>query len=276
MLNKSLPTRKKNRILHIIKGKRKKPNWSFWSDNVVLTSWGCLLLKYAVTGEYKLLIHPNYFWLMVVTGIFLLLISIVRSILFVRSSNYASDSSQHLTLFPAKFSRTLLLGVAIAGLIISPNVLTSKIALQRGVTENLPLTHSQPESFVATIKPEERSIIDWVRTLNAYPEPDAYQGQPAKVTGFVLHLPELPENYFLLSRFIVTCCAVDAYPIGIPVQLQGNSSIYPSDIWLEITGTMATVNLPSKNHQNQRKLVLVPTEIKQIPTPKDPYFKSDQ
>ena len=276
MINEQLPTRKKNRTSPVIKPKYKKPDWSFWLDNLVLISWGCLLLKYAVTGEYKLLIHPNYFWLMAVTSISLLLISAVRTVLFFRSFNYVPDNSQHLTLFPAKFSRTLLLGVAIAGLIISPNVLTSKTALQRGVTENLPLTRSQPESFVTNTKPEDRSIIDWVRTLNAYPEPDVYQGQPAKVTGFVLHLPELPENYFLISRFIVTCCAVDAYPIGIPVQLQGDSSIYPSEIWLEITGTMATVNLPSKNHQNQRKLVLVPTAIKQIPTPKDPYFKSDQ
>lgn len=274
MINNQLPTREKKREVAVIKPKYKKRNWSFWLDNLVLISWGSLLLKYAVTGEYKLLIHPNYFWLMVITSISLLLISFIRTILFLKSSNYASDNGQHLTLFPAKFSRTLLLGVAIAGLIISPNVLTSKTALQRGVTENLPLTRSQPQSFVTTTKPEERSLVDWVRTLNAYPEPDEYQGQPAKVIGFVLHLPELPENYFLISRFIVTCCAVDAYPIGIPVQLQGKSNIYPSDIWLEITGTMATVNLASKDYQNQRKLVLVPTEIKQIPTPKDPYFKS--
>ena len=276
MINKQLPTRKKNRIPPVIKPKYKRRNWSFWLDNLVMISWGCLLLKYALTGEYKLLIHPNYFWLMVVTSIFLLLISLVRTILLRQNPNYAIDISQHLTLFPAKFSRSLLLLGAIAGLIISPNVLSSKTALQRGITENLPLTRSQPESFVTTTKPEERSIIDWVRTLNAYPEPDEYQGQPAKVTGFVLHLPELPENYFLISRFIVTCCAVDAYPIGIPVQLSGTSKIYPSDIWLEITGTMATVNLPSKDHQNQRKLVLVPSEIKEIPTPKDPYFKSDE
>ncbi len=276
MINKQLPTRQKNKIALINKPKKKKTNWNFWLDNLVLTSWGCLLLKYAVTGEYKLLIHPNYFGLMVGTGIVLLLMTGVRITLFLRSSNYVSDNAQHLTLFSAKFSRTLLLVVAIAGLIIAPNVLTSKTALQRGITENLPLTLSQPESFVNTTKPEDKSLIDWVRTINAYPEPDAYQGQPAKVMGFVLHLPELPENYFLLSRFIVTCCAVDAYPIGIPVQLKGTSSIYPSDIWLEITGTMQTVNLPTKNHQNQRKLVLVPSQIRQIPTPKDPYFKSQQ
>ncbi len=247
----------------------------FWLDNLVFITWGILLLKYAITGEYKLLIHPNYFWLMAVTSILLLLMGTFRILLLVKSPNYSIDNSQHLTIFPAKFSSTLLLIVAIAGIIIPPNILTSKTALQRGVTENLPLTSSQPQSFITRTKPEERSIIDWVRTLNAYPEPDAYQGQPAKVMGFVLHLPELPENYFLISRFIVTCCAVDAYPIGIPVQLEVNRNTYPPDTWLEITGIMKTVNLPSKDYQNQRKLVLVPSQIKQIPPPKDPYFKNE-
>ncbi|MDJ0577487.1 MAG: TIGR03943 family protein [Xenococcaceae cyanobacterium MO_234.B1] len=274
MINLQSITKKKPRYIAVYLKKAKQYNWTLCLDSLVFISWGILLLKYAITGEYKLLIHPNYFLLMVVTGILMLLIGVVRGILFLQFPNSASDKEQHLTLFPAKFSSTLLLGVAIAGLIISPNVLTSKTALQRGVAENLPLTSSQPQSFVTTTKSEERSLIDWVRTLNAYPEPDAYQGQPAKVTGFVVHLPELPENYLLISRFIVTCCAVDAYPIGIPVQLEGNRNAYSPDTWLEITGTMTTANLPSKDHQNQRKLVLVPSEIKPIPTPKDPYISN--
>ena len=273
MLNRQPSINKARAKFRVLPQKKiKQYNWSFWLDSLVLLSWGILLLKYAVTGEYKLLIHPNYFLLMLMTGILFLVMSVVRGILFFKSPNSASDNGEHLTLLPAKFSSMLLLGVAIAGLLIPPNVLSSQIALQRGVTENLPRTRYQPESFISTTKPEERTLIDWVRTLNAYPEPDAYEGQPAKVTGFVLHLPELPENYFLVSRFIVTCCAVDAYPIGIPVQLEGDRNMYPADIWVEITGTMATANLPSEDHQNQRKLVLIPDKIQQIPTPKDPYI----
>lgn len=276
MTNQQLSTKKQKPPISERKSSTKRHNWVVLWDSLVFMSWGTLLFKYAVTGEYKLLIHPNYFGLMVATSIVLLLISLIRGIVFFKFPNYSLDDGQHITLFSAKFSRILLLTVAIAGLIISPNVLTSKTALQRGVTENLPLASSKPESFVATIKPNQRSLIDWVRTINAYPEPDAYQGQSAKVTGFVLYLPELPDNYFLISRFIVTCCAVDAYPIGIPVQLTSSRNIYPPDTWLEITGEMATANLPDREQQNQRKLVLVPNQIKQIPTPKDPYFKSDQ
>jgi uncharacterized repeat protein (TIGR03943 family) len=189
-----------------------------------------------------------------------------------QSSLDTTDNNEHITLLPTGWSGTLLLIVAIAGLIISPRVLNSDTALARGVSNTLPLTRSQPQAFRTSTKPEERTIIDWVRTLNAYPEPDAYAGQPANVTGFVIHLPGLPDNYLLLSRFIVTCCAVDAYPVGIPVKLEGNRTAYPPDSWLTVTGTMGTENLASAESKiTKRQLVLTAKTIESIPTPADPY-----
>ncbi len=131
----------------------------------------------------------------------------------------------------------------------------------------------QTQSFGTTVKPEEKSLIEWVRTLNAYPEPDAYTGQPVKVTGFVVQLPQLPDNYLLISRFILTCCAVDAYPVGLPVKLSGSRSQYPNDTWLEITGEMATESLPVEvgKSTTRRQLVIRAKSVKSIPTPVDPY-----
>jgi uncharacterized repeat protein (TIGR03943 family) len=120
-------------------------------------------------------------------------------------------------------------------------------------------------------------LIEWVRTLNVYPEPDAYNGQKAKITGFVVHLPGLPDNYLYLSRFILTCCAVDAYPVGIPIKLPQPRSNYPPDTWLEIEGEMITEILPSininksENETTKRQLVLNASALKPIPTPKNPY-----
>jgi uncharacterized repeat protein (TIGR03943 family) len=151
------------------------------------------------------------------------------------------------------------------------------VALQRGVSESLPLTQNAPQTFRGNFKPEDRSLIDWVRTLNAYPEPDAYSGQKAKITGFVVHLPHLPPNYLLLSRFILTCCAVDAYPVGIPVKLIGDRVAYPPDTWLAIEGEMIaeTIALDSSTSGNtptpKRHLVLQAESVRTIPTPADPY-----
>lgn len=246
----------------------------FWVDVFTFSAWGVLLLKYWATGELNLLIHPNYFWIVLVTGIALLIISSLKAgQLLISKEGSEVSSGQHLTLFAPGWSSALLLFTVVVCFMIPPNVLSSQTALQRGVSESLPFTRTQTQSFSASSNPEERSLIDWVRTLNAYPEPDAYVGQKAKVNGFVVHLPNLPKDYLLISRFIITCCAVDAYPVGIPVRLKQLNKDFPPDSWLEIEGKMVTETLPSQNSNEppKRQLVLEANNITKIPTPRDPY-----
>lgn len=252
-------------------------------ESLALLAWGSLLLKYSLSGQLRLLIHPNYFGLVYVTSIILLAIGGIKAgQLFKqwrKNKLYPLDETiKHITLLPAGLGSSLLLITALLGWIIPPAPLTSHIALQRGVSDALFVnTRLQPQAFRATIKPEERSLVDWVRTLNVYPEPDAYAGQKVKVSGFVVHLPELPENYLFLSRFILTCCAVDAYPVGLPVKLTQNRSLYPPDTWLEIEGDMVTETLAVDPQQmtetttSQRQLVINAKSVQKIPTPADPY-----
>jgi uncharacterized repeat protein (TIGR03943 family) len=261
----------------------KAKNMLSWLDVLALLAWGGLLLRYWTTGQLKLLIHPNYFWLVLVTGIVLLSLGILRSWQiwtdWRKSKNDIEDREnvQHITLFPLGVASGILIATALAGYLIAPTVLASQAALQRGVTESLPITRSQPQSFRTETKPEERSIIDWIRTLNAYPEPDAYAGQKVKVTGFVVHLPHLQDNYLLISRFIITCCAVDAYPVGLPVKLETSRSDYPPDTWLEIEGEMTVETLPlneqkmNETTSEKRQLAIAAKSLKKIPTPADPY-----
>jgi putative membrane protein len=252
-------------------------------DVLALLAWGGLLLKYWVTGELVLLIHPNYFGLVLMTSLILLSLSGFKAWqLLAEWRNRTSvletrETVQHITLFPPGWGSGLLIVTALMGFAIAPKVLTSQTALQRGIAESLPVVRSQVQSFRTDTKPEERSLIEWIRTLNAYPEPDAYKGQKAKITGFVVHLPTLPPNYLLISRFVLTCCAVDAYPVGIPVKLPSSRDAYPPDTWLEIEGVMDTATLPIKGatptqtSSDKRQLILVAKSIKKIPTPKDPY-----
>lgn len=250
-------------------------------DIVALILWGILFLKYWFTGQLALLIHPNYFVLVLITGILFLALSIVRIWQLKQEMKLLQESTtgDHLNLLPKGWSSTLLVIVAVLGLLIKPKVLTSQAALQRGVTDSLPLTRAQIQSFATSTKPEERTLIEWVRTLNAYPEPDVYNGQQAKITGFVIYIDELPQNYLYLSRFVLTCCAVDAYPVGIPIKLPENQNrnSYPVDSWLEVEGEMVTESLPDfsnnkpANQTNKRQLALSARSLKPIPTPKNPY-----
>jgi uncharacterized repeat protein (TIGR03943 family) len=248
-------------------------------DISALLAWGILFLKYWFTGQLRLLIHPNYFLLVLITGLIFIFISLIRIWKFWQELHFSQIARKldHLNLLPQGWSSGLLLITAILGLSIEPSILTSQAALQRGVSDSLPLTREQPQAFRTSSKPEDRTLIEWVRTLNAYPEPDNYEGQQAKISGFVVYIEEFPENYLYLSRFILTCCAVDAYPVGIPVKLPQPRTNYPLDSWLEVEGEMITESLPnfsdrdSANQTNKRQLVLKARSLKPIPTPKDPY-----
>lgn len=238
-----------------------------WLDVLALLSWGSLLLKYYVTGQLRLLIHPNYALLTVVAGFTLLVIACFRGLRLItrRRQTGELDTMLHSTLLPPGFGMILLTSVAIAAHLIPPTVLASETALQRGVSDALPTTQTEVQSFYNPTPPEERSLLDWVRTLNAYPEPDAYAGQAVDVTGFVVHPPDLPDDYVLLARFVITCCAIDAYPVGLPIQVSDREK-YPADSWLSVQGVMGTETLT-----NRRQLVIEADAIETIPTPDDPY-----
>lgn len=239
-------------------------------DILALIGWGGLLLRYWLTGQLSLLIHPNYFILVFLTSLILLALGIIKIWLLLKTYQGEiednQDDLQHITVLPKNWGSGLLVITALVGLFIQPQVLTSQMALQRGISDSLPVTRIETQSFRANIKPQDKTLLDWIRTLNAYPEPDAYTGQPVNLTGFVVHKDSLPENYLMINRFVLTCCAVDAYPIGLPVKLDQPREFYPPDTWLEITGNMITETLNGK-----RQLVIQAKSIKTIPTPKDPY-----
>lgn len=240
-------------------------------DILAIAAWGALLMHYWRDGKLGILIHPNYHWMTIATGLLLLIIGVAKLLLLIsRLARRRSIVSQrpHITLLPSGWSSALLLIAAILGFVVTPRAFASDIALNRGIADFVTLTRSQPQSFQVMARPEDRSIVDWIRTLNVYPEPDAYAGQAAKVQGFVVYPPNYPTGYFVISRFVITCCAADVYPVGLPVKLPEGSTAqpYPADQWLEIEGTMATEELDQR-----RQLVIVAKSFKTVPEPKNPY-----
>lgn len=236
-----------------------------WLDILAITAWGILLLKYAIDGTLYILIHPSYYLLVTVTGGCLLLIGVLQGWRLYRGRT-GIDREPHNSLLPAGITAMLLLGTAITGLIVTPKLFTSQAAIQRGISaEAVTVTRSKTQ-FNTSVKPESRSLIDWVRTLNNYPEPDAYLGQKANINGFVFHPKNVTGNYLMLSRFVITCCAADAYPVAIPVKFTGSRQAYPQDSWFQVKGKAIV-----ETFAGSRQLVIEASEIKPIPIPKNPY-----
>lgn len=242
----------------------------FWLDTLAILTWGVLLLKYWLTGRINVLLHPDYMWLAIAAGFFLTAMGLVKLVQTIQSTRgkqiVLPPAMPHTSLFPPGWSSALLLITALIGLQFTPRAFASDVALNRGVTDTLAMTRSQPQAFRGGTRPEDRSVIDWVRTLNVYPEPDAYQGQKARVEGFVIHLDDLPDNYLMIARFVITCCAADVYPVALPVKLSGNRSQFERDRWFRVEGEMITETL-----QGQRQLVIQAKSLTPIPEPQNPY-----
>ncbi|PSB23313.1 TIGR03943 family protein [filamentous cyanobacterium CCP2] len=233
-------------------------------DTLLVALWGVLLFKYWLTGELRLLVHPRYFWIIISAGVFLLLVAGCKVAGFRRKHPIAK--AQHFTYFPSNLSSGLLILVAILGLITSPQILNSQVAMQEGITDLSISTRVQTQAFHGSTRSEEKSLLDWAKTLAVYPEPSAYVGQKANVLGFVVHPSDLPEQYFIITRFVIGHCALDAYPVGLLVQLTQNRQAYSPDSWLEVEGQMITVDVKGKS-----QLAIEAKSLKPVPKPKDPY-----
>ena len=238
--------------------------WSIVWDALVLLLWGLMILRYWWTGQLAVLLHPDYHWLAIGAGWMLIALAMGRTMALLRP--HWKVETPHLALLPRRWSLMVLLAVAVFGLVYVPRPFGSGTALARGIADPVGLTRSQPRRFVRNTPPEQRSLIDWIRTLHVYPEPDAYAGDPVNVTGFVINPPHWPEGYLMVARFVLTCCAADAYPVGLPVQVVADSNDYAADSWITVRGKMTTATL-----DGQRRLVIQPAEVLSVPEPDNPY-----
>ncbi|WP_161580483.1 TIGR03943 family putative permease subunit [Subtercola vilae] len=111
------------------------------------------------------------------------------------------------------------------------------------------------------------TVKDWSTLIRQGAGPDALAGQTATLVGFVTPDPDDPTNVFYIARFVVTCCAVDAQPVGVAVYEPGWSGTYAKDSWVSATGVFAS----NPSVLSTATTVLQPTSIQAIAQPTEPY-----
>jgi uncharacterized repeat protein (TIGR03943 family) len=246
--------------------------WRQWLDIFAIGLWGAVLLTFWRTRQLGLLIHPAFNGLVVGAGLLLLVVFFSSALVIVRSRRSARSAEEdgaanHTPVLPAGMTGTLLLVAALMALVVPPKPFTStKVMARGGPSETLIATRANPQAFRSNAKPEDRTLLEWVRTIAAYPEPDAYGGQRAVVSGFVLRSDELPTGYFWLARFAITCCAADAYPITLTAKMPPGRAIPPNDTWLQVSAEAKSVTW-----DDRRQVAFQIETVKEIPAPKNPY-----
>jgi uncharacterized repeat protein (TIGR03943 family) len=108
---------------------------------------------------------------------------------------------------------------------------------------------------------EKLKIEDWAALLGRPNEQNRIIGKKAYISGFVIPSNE-DGNVLLVSRFAVSCCAIDATPLEVPVLYEGWDAIVQRDEWVEVRGVFA---------EHGGRTVLQATELRKIKRPDNPY-----
>jgi putative membrane protein len=156
--------------------------------------------------------------------------------------------------------------VAAVLVVVPPATLTSSTAIQRDISSSGAGIGSQSVDTAPSAS-DHFSVLDWASLLNQTNDPAFYRDRSADVTGFVTASPDDP-NVFYVSRFVITCCAVDAQPVGVPVyDPSWRDSLEPDD-WVRVTGDFGS----NPSTVSNAPIALTPESVTAIEEPDDPYL----
>jgi putative membrane protein len=251
---------------------------------IVATVW------LAVTGRLGLYIHPRYFEFTVIMAV-IGAVLVVAAFAFTPLEDEHEEHDEHdpdasalasgehthehdadrgrptrFGTLRAAIAAVIVAGAAIALLVLPPATLTSATATQRSIN-SASSTLDQDAPALVGGDTSQFSVKDWALLIRQNPDADYYADKAVDVVGFVTESPDDPDNVFYVARFAVTCCAVDAQPVGVPVYLPGWKEQYSADEWVAASGTFAA----NPGSSSTEQLLLMPEDLAVTEQPDQPY-----
>lgn len=238
---------------------------------------GTATLWLAATGQLVLYIHPRYVVFTVVMtlcGMGLALVALARSGDSDEQDEHAAadgggagaaDLPRSRRPSPVALGAALVVTlVAVALVVLPPAVLSSATASTRGLGAAVTTTGSVRTDGATT----KYTVLDWASKLRASTDIGSYENESVDVTGFVSPSPDDPDDTFYVTRFVITCCAVDAQPVGVPVYAPAWKDSLEANQWVRIQGAFAT----NPSAASSATIALVPRAVSKIDQPHDPYL----
>jgi len=101
------------------------------------------------------------------------------------------------------------------GALVPVRPLTTAAINSRGMSLAAPTSLESQSLTALEAAPDDRTVLDWVKLFNHESDLSPYVGEQANVVGFIYHDERLNAGQFMLGRFVITCCAADAFAIGM-------------------------------------------------------------
>ncbi len=230
---------------------------------VVATIW------LAFGNQLVLYIHPRYIVFTMIMGV-IALVLVVAS-LVVRTHAEAEEEPRRAAKVLSMIGLAVAAVIAAAMVVVPPATLTSATASQRDINSTTLGSETQSVSAAAGASVATFAtftVADWSSLLRQTSDLSFYAGKPVDVVGFITPDKDDPTNMFYVSRFVVTCCAVDAQPVGVPVFLANWQDTYQTDDWVQLTGQFGT----NPSTASSQSVALNPDAVAKVDQPSEPYL----
>ena len=167
---------------------------------------------------------------------------------------------------PSSVNLWIMLIPLLIGILIPAKPLDSSAVSAKGITTSSALVSSQSSSQLFETESEQRNVLDWIKIFYFEQDLNPFIGQQAAVVGFVYREASLPQGQFLVSRFILSCCAADGYAVGMIVE-SPQAQAFDNDTWVKVSGPVDVVSY----NGSPSPLIRAET-IEVVPQPEQPYL----
>jgi uncharacterized repeat protein (TIGR03943 family) len=232
--------------------------------SAILAGYALLILSLYARGVLTWYINPSYVIPAVLAAGVLLVLSGALALRkqAVHCDTCCADGCDCST-SPTKYHVYGVLAIPLLlALLVPPHALASFSAMQRGPQiAGLGVVRGVSSVRRVSLSVDTRSFAmqDWVGALSADPNPADYLKKPVVVTGLVVHDPaSTPKGYFMVIRYLVTCCIADARPVGLIVKDTSNGAIKDNQ-WVTVSGTMGEAE-----DAGQKIAVVLPRSLKTV------------
>lgn len=233
---------------------------------IILIAMGLFLYSRILSGKLFFYINERFLWLTIFAALALILLGVSYR---YRSTHCDHDhhdhDHQHGQL--GWFGILLIASPIILGLVVPPKPLGAAAMTNRDVSLESLTSAAAPEGSTVLSKPKaERNILDWIIEFRQASDPSTLAGQEVKLVGFVYRDDRFANETFMVSRFVLSCCAADAAPLGLIVNWSDSPAL-EDDQWVEVSGVLQPGEFDGEMMPIVDAVSVISTEI-----PNQPYL----
>ena len=218
-------------------------------------------------GMLGFYIHPRYNLFTLVMAV--IGVSLMAIAFFVPTKGHSHAGHKHAKGHSIMewLSLGLVAAVVAIALVLPPTTLSSYTAENRsfGTVATSPAADAIDVAST-TSGFENLTVRDWASLLIQTQDPSFFRGKPFSALGTITDSGD--PDVFFLTRFVVTCCAVDAQPVSVPVYYPGWSQDFAVDTWVTLNGGFQV--LPQIAEPGNLAVVL--GDIAEEEVPREPYL----